>query len=45
MFYVLRPELTHVLRMVTDLLWADQTLFRDLVVIKVGFGFIQNHAA
>ena len=25
-FYVLRPELTHVLGMVTDLLWADQTL-------------------
>ena len=24
MFYVLRPELTHVLGMVTDLLWADK---------------------
>ena len=28
-FYVLRPELTHVLRMVTNLLWADQTLLHD----------------
>ena len=45
MFYVLRPELTHVLGMVTDLLWADQTLLRDWVVTKVGFGFVQNHAA
>ena len=39
MFYVLRPELTHVLGVVTDLLWADQTLLRNWVVIKVGFGF------
>ena len=45
MFYVLRPELTHVLGMVTDLLWADQTLLRDWVVTKVGFGFVQTHAA
>ena len=45
MFYVLRPELTHVLGMVTDLLWADQTLLRNWVVTKVGFGFIQTHAA
>ena len=44
-FYILRPELTHVLGMVTDLLWADQTLLRKWVVIKVGFGFVQNHAA
>ena len=28
-FYVLRHELVHVLRMVIDLLWADQTLLRD----------------
>ena len=39
-FYVLRPELTHVLGMVTDLLWADQTLLRNWVVKKVGFGFV-----
>ena len=45
MFYVPRPELTHVLGMVTDLLWADQTLLRNWVVLKVGFGFVQNHAA
>ena len=45
MFYVLRPELTHVLGMVIDLLWADQTLLRDWVVTKVGFGFVQSHAA
>ena len=44
-FYVLRPELTHVLGMVTDLLWADQTLLYDRVVTKVGFGFVQSHAA
>ena len=44
-FYVLRPELAHVLGMVTDLLWADQTLLRNWVVIKVGFRFVQNHAA
>ena len=44
-FYVLRPELTHVLEMVTDLLWADQTLLRDWVVTKVGFGLVQTHAA
>ena len=44
-FYVLRPKLTHVLGMVTDLLWADQTLPRDWVVTKVGFGFVQSHAA
>ena len=44
MFYVLRPELTHVLGMVTDLLWADQTLLRDWVVTKVGFGLVQTHA-
>ena len=34
----------HVLGMVTDLLWADQTLLRDWVVTKVGFGFVQFHA-
>ena len=45
MFYVLRPELTHVLGMVTDLLWADQTLLRNWVVIKVGSRLVQNHAA
>ena len=44
-FYVLRPELTHVLGMVTDLLWADQTLLRNWVVIRVGFRFVQSHAA
>ena len=44
-FYVLRPELTHVLGMVTDLLWADQMLLRYWVVTKVGFGFVQNHVA
>ena len=44
-FYVLRPELAHVLGMVTNLLWADQTLLRDWVVTKVGFGFVQSHAA
>ena len=43
-FYVLRPELMHVLGMVTDLLWADQTLLRDGVVTKVGFMFVQSHA-
>ena len=45
MFYVLRTDLTHVFRMVTDLLWADQTLLHDWVVTKVGFGFVQSHAA
>ena len=45
MFYVLRSELAHVLGMVTDLLWADQTLLRDWVVTKVGFGLVQTHAA
>ena len=40
MFYVLRPELTHVLGMVTDLLWAYKTLLRDWVVTKVGFGVV-----
>ena len=44
-FYVLRPELTHVLEMVIDLLWADQMLLRDWVVTKVGFGYVQSHAA
>ena len=44
-FYVLRPELTHVLGMVTDLLWADQTRLHNWVVIKVAFGFVQNHVA
>ena len=39
-FYVLRPELVHVLGMVTDLLWADQTLLCDRVVTKVGFGYV-----
>ena len=39
-FYVLRPELTHVLRMVKDLLWVDQMLLRDWVVTKVGFGLV-----
>ena len=34
MFYVLRPELAHVLGMVTDLLWAGQTLLHDWVVTK-----------
>ena len=37
-FYVLRPKLAHVLGMVTDLLWANQTLLRNWIVIKVGFG-------
>ena len=44
-FYVLRPELAHVLGMVTNLLWADQTLLRDWVVTKVGFEYVQSHAA
>ena len=44
-FYVLRPELMHVLGMVTDLFWANQTLLRDWVVTKVGFGLVQTHAA
>ena len=44
-FYVLRPELTHVLGMVTDLLWADQTLLPDWVVTNVGFWLVQTHAA
>ena len=44
-FYVLRPELAHVLGMVTDLLWANQTLLRDWVVTKVGFRLVQTHAA
>ena len=44
-FYVLRLELTHVLGMVTDLLWTDQTLLRDWVVTKVGFRPVQTHAA
>ena len=44
-FYVLRPELTHVLGMLTYLLWADQTLLRNWVVTKVGFGLVQTHAA
>ena len=44
-FYVLRPELKHVLGMVIDLLWTDQTLLRDWVVTKVGFGLVQTHAA
>ena len=45
MFYVLRPELAHVLGMVIDLLWADQMLLRDWVVTKIGFGLVQTHAA
>ena len=45
MFYVLRPELAHVLGMVTDLLWTDQTLLPDWVVTKVGFRLVQTHAA
>ena len=45
LFYVLRPKLTHVLGMVTDLLWADQTLLRNWVVTKVGFRLVQTHAA
>ena len=45
MFYVLRPELAHVLGMVIDLLWAEQMLHRDWVVTKVGFGLVQTHAA
>ena len=44
-FYVLRPELTHVLGMVTDLLWANQTLVHDWVVTKVGFRLVQTHVA
>ena len=44
-FYVLRPKLAHVLGMVIDLLWTDQTLLRDWVVTKVGFGLVQTHAA
>ena len=43
-FYVLRPELTHIFEMVTDLLWADQTLLHDWVVTNVGFGLVQTHA-
>ena len=43
-FHVLRPELTHVLGMVTDLLWADQMLLRNWVVTKVGFRLLQTHA-
>ena len=39
-FYVLRPELVHVLGMVTYLLWSDQMLLHDWVVTKVGFGFV-----
>ena len=39
-FYVLRHELTHVLEMVTDLLWTNKTLLRDWVVTKVGFGLV-----
>ena len=45
MFYVLRPELAHVLGMMTHFLWADQTLLRDWVVTKVGFRLVQTHAA
>ena len=44
-FYDLRHELAHVLGMVTDLLRSNQTLLRDWVVTKVGFGLVQNHAA
>src|SRR3989337_2909512 len=44
-FYVLRPELAHILRMVTYLHWADQTLLRVWVVTKVGFGLVQTYAA
>ena len=44
-FYVLRPELVHVLGMVTNLLWSNQTLLRDWVVTKVGFGLVQTHVA
>ena len=44
-FYVLRPELAHVLGVVTYLLWADQTLLHDWVVTKVGSGLVQTHAA
>ena len=44
-FYVLRLELAHVLGMVTDLLWADQTLLHDWVVTKIGFRLVQTHAA
>ena len=44
-FYVLRPELAHVLGMGIYLLWADQMLLRDWVVRKVGFGLVQTHAA
>ena len=44
-FYVLKPELEHVLGMVTDLLWADQTLLRNWVVTKVGFRLVQTHTA
>ena len=36
--------MAHVLGMVTDLLWADQTQLRDWVVTKVGFGLVQTHA-
>ena len=43
-FYVLRPELGHVLGMVIDLLWADQMLLRNWVVTKVGFRLVQTHA-
>ena len=44
-FYVLRPELAHVPGMVIDLLWADQTLLHNWVVIKVGFRLVQTHVA
>ena len=45
--YVLKLELAHALRMVTNLLWVDQILLRELVVTKVGFGsrpMLQNMA-
>ena len=44
MFYVLRPELAHVLEMVIDLFWANQMLLREWVVTEVAFGFVQSHA-
>ena len=37
MFYVLRSELAHVLGMVTDLLWANEMLLLNWIVMKVGF--------
>ena len=37
-------RLSHVLKMLIDLLWSHQTLLRNWVVIKVVFGFAKKHA-